>query len=653
MTKKMIQVRNVILAALIVEFLVILLGYVVVKTSVFSTLCSYVLIKNGIFIGIIFYISNLLEKNTVSVSEALNKDAQNAFIFGGIGLIKYDEHRNISWTSDLFKEMDINITGAKLLEWQPQISSLFEEDDVKVIDIKSRKYEVYNSVSTRLLYLKDVTDLTTLTKEYADQQLCVAYITVDNYDESIEHADEQKAASIQSTTRQTILDWAKENGIVLKRYKSDGYIAVFNERIYRKQVEQKFNILDIFKEKAEELGEVMTLSIGVGRDSKVLRELDELAFSALSLSYSRGGDQASIKSNTEDVRFFGGNTESLEKSSRIRARVIAQSLTGLIKQADNVVIMGHRQSDFDSFGASLAMLVLCRAYQKDANIIIDYDSLEEKTAVIANSLKDDERYKGVFISPSRIAEVNRSKTLLVIVDNHKASLAIESSAIDMIKNIVVIDHHRRGEEFIKLPILTYLEPSASSTVELLVELFDYQKVPICVTEREATIMYTGMLIDTNYFKTRVGTRTFQVAAKLRDMQANVGMAHQYLEDDYQTTLNKLSITQTAYQYGEGMLIAFGESEKTYSRTLLAKAGNELMAINGIKAVFTIAKIAKTEVAISARSSRDVNVQVIMEKLGGGGHFSMAACQLKDVEVTSAINMLEEAINEYLDERIVE
>lgn len=653
MTKKMMQIRTVLLAILVAEFLAILLSYALVKTSLLSVLCTYVLFKNSLCIGVIFYISNTLEKNTVSVSQALNTDAQNAFIFGGIGLIKYDENRNISWTSDLFREMDVRIVGTKLLEWQPQLSSLFEEDDVKLIDIHSRKYEVYNSVSSRLLYLKDVTDLTNITKEYDDQQLCVAYITVDNYDESIEHADEQKAASIQSTTRQTILDWAKENGIILKRYKSDGYIAVFNERIYRKQVELKFNILDIFKEKAEELGEVMTLSIGIGRDSKVLRELDELAFSALSLSYSRGGDQASIKSNNEDVRFFGGNTESLEKSSRIRARVIAQSLVGLIKQADNVLIMGHRQSDFDSFGASLATLAICRAYEKEANIIIDYDSLEEKTASVAKSLRQDERYKGVFLTPSRIAEVNRSKTLLIIVDNHKASLAIDKGVIESVKNVVIIDHHRRGEEFIKLPVLTYLEPAASSTVELLVELFDYQKVPICITEREATIMYTGMLIDTNYFKTRVGTRTFQVAAKLRDMQANVAMAHQYLEDDYQTTLDKLSITQTAYQYGEGILIAFGDEDKTYSRTLLAKVGNELMTISGIKAVFTIAKTSKTEVAISARSTKDINVQVIMEKLGGGGHFSMAACQLKDVEIKGAINMLEEAINAYLDERIVE
>ena len=613
-------------------------------------LATYIFIKNIIIFALIFYASSLINENNISVSEVLNDEAKNAFIFGGLGLIKYDKNRNISWTSDLFTEMKINIVGRKLLEWQPLLASLFEDDDIKVVDINSRKFEVYNSKESRMLYLKDVSDYIEISKEFEDQQICVAYITIDNYDESIEQADEQTAASIQSNSRQVILDWAKDNGVVLKRYKSDGYIAVFNERTYRKQVEDKFKILDIFKEQAEQLGQVMTLSIGIGRGSNILRELDELAFSALSLAYSRGGDQATVKSNDEPIRYFGGNSESYEKSNMIRARVIAQTLAGIIKKSDNVLIMGHKQSDFDSFGASIAMYAMCKAYGKKTYIIIDYDSLEEKTKTVATNLCDDERYRGVFISPLRAQELNMSNTLLVIVDNHKPSLAIDSNILDIVSNKVVIDHHRRGEEFIELPLLTYLEPAASSTVELIVELFEYQKEEICVTEREATIMYTGMLIDTNYFRTRVGTRTFQAAAKLKELQANVGEAYKYLEDDYDTTLTKLSITQTAYRYGEGILIAFGKLDKIYSRTLLAKAGNELLGISGVKAVFIVGKTGKEEISISARSTRDINVQLIMEKLGGGGHFSMAACQLDMEDVTRAINLLEEAVNMYLDER---
>ncbi len=648
MTVKMTRLRNGIVIVLLIEFVLALLGYIFISSKTSLVLATYIFIKNIIIFALIFYASSLINENNISVSEVLNDEAKNAFIFGGLGLIKYDKNRNISWTSDLFTEMKINIVGRKLLEWQPLLASLFEDDDIKVVDINSRKFEVYNSKESRMLYLKDVSDYIEISKEFEDQQICVAYITIDNYDESIEQADEQTAASIQSNSRQVILDWAKDNGVVLKRYKSDGYIAVFNERTYRKQVEDKFKILDIFKEQAEQLGQVMTLSIGIGRGSNILRELDELAFSALSLAYSRGGDQATVKSNDEPIRYFGGNSESYEKSNMIRARVIAQTLAGIIKKSDNVLIMGHKQSDFDSFGASIAMYAMCKAYGKKTYIIIDYDSLEEKTKTVATNLCDDERYRGVFISPLRAQELNMSNTLLVIVDNHKPSLAIDSNILDIVSNKVVIDHHRRGEEFVELPLLTYLEPAASSTVELIVELFEYQKEEICVTEREATIMYTGMLIDTNYFRTRVGTRTFQAAAKLKELQANVGEAYKYLEDDYDTTLTKLSIT--AYRYGEGILIAFGKLDKIYSRTLLAKAGNELLGISGVKAVFIVGKTGKEEISISARSTRDINVQLIMEKLGGGGHFSMAACQLDMEDVTRAINLLEEAVNMYLDER---
>ena len=634
---------------LVVESILILLLYFFVSKA-FLFFVLYVWIKNIIIYGFIVYLSSLASEANLSVSDALNDEAKNAFIFGGVGLIQYDENRNIIWLSDLFTELKLDIVGKKLLEWQPLLASLFEDDDIKVIDINSRKYEVYNSKENRMLYLKDVTDYVAISKEYLDQQIVVAYITIDNYEESIDQADEQTAAAIQSTSRQLIIDWANENGVILKRYKSDGFIAVFNERTYRKQVEDKFKILDQFKDQADKLGQVMTLSIGIGRGSNILRELEQMAFSALSLSYSRGGDQATVKSSDEPIRYFGGNSESYEKSNKVRARVIAQTLAGLIKQAENIFIMGHKQSDFDSFGASIGMYALAKTYEKEARIIIDNESLEEKTGAIVKKLQGQDKYKGVFISPARAYDFLHPNSLLICVDNHKPTLAIDDTLLDMIQNKVVIDHHRRGEEFIDLPLLTYLEPAASSTVELIVELFDYQKDPVIVSEEEATIMYTGMLIDTNYFKTRVGTRTFQAAAMLKELQADVSKAYKYLEDDYDTTLTKLSITQTAYRYGENILIAYGRQDKIYSRTLLAKAGNELLGISGIKGVFIVGRTAKEEISISARSTRDINVQLIMEKLGGGGHFSMAACQMKYEDITVVINLLEEAINEYLDER---
>ena len=441
-----------------------------------------------------------------------------------------------------------------------------------------------------------------------------------------------------------------DDNIILKRYKEDGYLAIFNERIYRKQVEVHFGILDEFKTKMEEIGAVMSLSMGIGRGSKVLRELDELAFSAISLSYSRGGDQVAVKTLDEEIRYFGGNSENSEKANRVRARVISQTLASLIKQSENVLVMGHKQSDLDSFGASLAIKKFVDAFEKQAYVILDESSLEEKTGNIARKLMKEDMYKGSIISPMKAMDLINEETLLICVDNHKPTLAISEEVIDKADKVVVIDHHRRGEDFMDSPILTYLEPAASSTVELIVELFEYQRVEIEVLPIEATVMYAGMLIDTNYFRTHVGSRTFQVASKLKEMQANVSKAYEILQDDYKTTLEKMNISANAYRFGNDALIAYGNEEDIHTRPLLAKVGNELLNISEIKAVFVVGRVDKDKIAISARSKTDINVQLIMEKLGGGGHFSMAACQVEEKSIKETINKLEEAIDQYLDER---
>lgn len=651
MTKKLIQLRTLMIAFIVLETIIILGSYLLLKKSSLFILSLYVIFKNILVLAGLFYISYHVEENALSVSDALNRDAKNAFLFGGIGLIQYDENRNIVWTSDLFKALDIHIVGVKLLEWQPHLVSLFDDEDIKVIDIKGRKYEAYNSQESKLIYLKDVTQFLNLKQDYNDGQVVMAYITIDNYEESLENADEPKSALIQSKTRQVIVDWAYSNGIVLRRIKSGSFIAIFNERTYRNQVENKFAILEHFKEVSNELDEVMTLSIGIGRNSRVLRELDDMATAALNLTFSRGGDQVAIKSGGEDkVLYFGGYSDVYEKSSKVKARVIAQSLAGLIKRADRIVIMGHKNSDLDSFGASIGVAKIANAYGKKTNIVIDFDSIEEKTKTIAYAVKSDIRYSGMIVSPLEAMDIVSRNTLLVIVDNHKPSLVISSLLLDKVKNKVIIDHHRRGEEFIEAPVLTYLEPAASSTVELLVELCEYQKVDLNFNELDATIMYAGMLVDTNYFKQRVGVRTFQSAAILKEWQANVNQAYEFLEDNYEDTLNKISLTANAYRYNDHILISRGEDDIEYTREMLAKCSNALLEISDIHAAFTIGYIGKNQIAVSARSVKKINVQMIMEDIGGGGHFSMAAAQFEDKTIVEIQDILEEAIGNYLDDR---
>ena len=650
MTRKLTQLRNLAILLLILEPIIIAVIYLFFPLVRIFSVLIYASIKNIILVVALIYLSYILDNNALSVADALDEDAKNSLIYGGIALLQYDDNRNITWVSDLFIATKVKIIGLKVLDWQPTLAGLFENEEVKLIDIKGKKFEAYNNEDTHMLYLKDVSEYISLQQDYEDQQICVAYITVDNFDETLENLNESTAAKVQSVARQTIIDWAVENGMIIRRYKTGGYVAVFNERIYRKQVENKFGILDSFKKKCLELDEVLTLSIGIGRGTRVLRELEELAASALQLTYSRGGDQVVIKSGKDNVRFFGGTTDVFEKSSKVRARVIAQSMAGIIKRSSNVFIMGHKFSDLDSLGASVAMARIVQAYNVRCNIILDFNSLEEKTANVAQIMVKDKRYDGLICSAVEAMERVGRDTLLIVVDNHKPSLAISNGLLETVKNKIIIDHHRRGEEFIDTPILTYLEPSASSTVELIVELYNYQNVDVEYNDLDATIMYAGILVDTNSFKQRVGVRTFQSAATLKELNADVVKAYELLEDSYEKTIEITNITKTAQPYREHILIAVCDNSYEVSSTSLAKSSNKLLEVSDVMASFSIGKISKNLTAISARSSRDINVQMIMEKMGGGGHFTMAACQIENKEPEEVSVLLKEAIDQYFLER---
>ena len=650
MSKTIYKFRNIVITLLLVEFIIVIAASSLTNSHSLFGLSIYIFIKNTIMIGILYMICRQFDQEQVDISSVLGDDVGNACVFGGIGLIMYDENRNIMWVSELFKELGMDLTGQKLLEWQPSLEVLFEEEDVKVIETRHKKFEVFNNANSRVLYLRDVTEYVDLKEAYTSEQTILGYLSIDNYEDTIASVDEQKVSIIQSTIRNSISNWACDYGIVLRRYKSDGYILIFDEDIYNSLIRDKFNILETIKSEADKLGVVMTLSIGLARKYGSLKDLEEMASAALNLAHSRGGDQVVIKSENEQVRFFGGNSESSSKNNKVRARVIARTLRGLIKSSDRVLVMGHKQSDLDSFGASLGVYKIAKSYNVPANIILDFNSIEDKTARAANSIKKLEEYQNVIISPARAMDMIKPTTLLIVVDNHKPSLAIDTRVIDVVKNTVVIDHHRRSEEFILSPVLTYMEPTSSSTVELITELFDYQETSVKLNEEEATIMYAGMLVDTNNFKTRVGVRTFQSATKLKEQGVNITKAYEYLEDDFDNVMARINIMQNSYRYKNNILIAYNKENSKVSPALLAKVGNELLGTSGIEAVFTVGNITADKVQISARSSKNVNVQVIMESLGGGGHFSMAASQLVNCTVGEAISKLETKINEYLEER---
>lgn len=636
--------------ALVAEVIAVFLIYAMLQDNMIL-LFAFIMTANNVLLGWgAFRALGQLEENSVTVSSVIGQEAKNAFLFGLVGMLMYDENHVILWQSDLFDELELDLVGLSLAEWQKDLEDHFDHDDILTIQVGQQQYEVYNNQDTRTLYLKDVTNFNELLVEYHDEQLVLGYLTVDNFDETIAAVDEQKGAIIQSAIRSTLVDWANEYGIILRRYRQENYILICNEVSYRKLVQSKFVILNRIREQAAQFNVLLGLSIGLARHEADLHAIDDAAYDAYNLALSRGGDQVVVKTDDEPIRYFGGNSETRTKTSRVRVRIIAESLAGLFKRASAVFIMGHAESDLDSLGASIALTQIVKSHHVPVYIVVNPDSMEAKTKRAYRLLIKSGKYDDVFVIPHRVNEFVKQGSLLVSVDNHRKSLSLAPSLVDIVDDVVIIDHHRRGEEFIEEPVLTYLEPAASSTVELITEFYDYQPSKIQLSELEATIMYAAMLVDTSNFKSRVGVRTFRVAATLKDMGADMMKATELLQDDYVFTLKKAEFIQSAERYNNAILIAAGKEEKDYSRVMLAKVGNDLLAIDETEAAFVIGRIDENTVAVSSRSTGKINVQVIMEKMGGGGHFTMAACQLQNKSVDEVKEMLIDKLNEYYHER---
>lgn len=635
---------------LVVEVVAAWLIYMMVQENLVLFFAALVTLNNVLIGWGLFAVLGQLENNTVSITDVLGQEAKNAILFGSVGILMYDENHVISWQSELFQEMDVHLVGRRLAEWQPTIEENFDSEEILTIFIDQAQFEVYNNQDSRTLYLKEVTNFNELLNDYHQQQVVFGYLSVDNFDETIASVDEQKGAIIQSSIRSTLVDWADQFNIILKRYRQENYLIICNEENYERLVQSKFVILNRIREQAAQFNVVLGLSIGLARHETNLASMDDAANDAFSLALSRGGDQVVVKSSDEPIRYFGGNSETKTKTSRVRVRIIAQTLGSLFKDAKAIFIMGHQESDLDSLGASIALMRIAKNYNAPVYIVVNPDSMEAKTKRAYRLLAKTQEYDNIFVIPQRVAELVRPHSLLVSVDNHRSSLSLAPGLVDLVDEIVVIDHHRRGEEFMRNPVLTYLEPAASSTVELITEFYDYQSQKIVLTELEATIMYAGMLVDTSDFKTRVGVRTFKVAAMLKEMGADMGKATELLQDDFAFTLKKAEFIQSAERYNNAVLIASGSDKNEYSRVMLAKVGNDLLSIDETEAAFVIGRTAANQISVSSRSKGNINVQVIMEKMGGGGHFSMAACQLADMHVDEVKALLIEKLDEYYQER---
>lgn len=642
-----VQIGILVLAEVVA---VVMLAIAKVTINIYM-LCLLLAINVVLIIWILYRFQNEKEIRDIDISRILGNDAKDALTFGEIGIITYDENYAITWINDFLSERKNSILGKKAAAWIPEINELFQGDvDVVLGRDEEYIYEITRKDNAQVLYVRDVTQFQTLKNHYHQESIVCGLLQLDNYMEIQQYEDEAKMAEINTNLRQPVLDWAKKYGMFVRRLRSDRFLVLLDEQIFADIMRDRFSILNEIRSAAEEIDVSITLSMSYARGTTDYRLLDQMVNDLLELAQSRGGDQVAVKKYGENVKYFGGNSEAKEKRSKVRVRVMAQAIKEAIIEANRVFIVGHREMDFDCMGAALAVSRLCSAYEVDSYIVSKSGGIEMQLQEAMDHFSDKLLERHVFVGDEEAAHMMKENDLVIVVDHNSPDQCGAPQVLEKATKVMVIDHHRRGEQFVDNPLLVYIESSASSVCELITEFFPYQSNKVTLSEEEATLMYLGILVDTNRFKMRTGSRTFEAAAYLRKIGVDPIAAENLLKENFDDFEEQTHILKFATRYQNNMIIASVRDGRLFNRTLLSKVADSLLNIKGIEASFVVANTAEGVVNVSSRSKGVINVQVIMERMHGGGHFSAAALQRNDASVIEIDAELKSVIDTYLNEQ---
>jgi c-di-AMP phosphodiesterase-like protein len=550
------------------------------------------------------------------------------------------------YPSTVITKSEFNSTvGVDLKRFSPE-----EYDSIRYIEAAGRFFKVvpvymkHDDGDAAMLYWIDVTDFEELKTRYRDEKKCFAHIQVDNYDELLSNSPDDKRSLIAAGIEKAIRQWEAGMDASIVRYYTSKYFVVFESRHYERLVKEKFSILDEARLIETDADFPVSLSIGVGVGGNTPARTDEYSTFALDLALGRGGDQAVVKRG-DIVDYYGGTLDVIEKRNKGKSRVMAHALRRLIDQSSKVIIMGHKYPDIDSFASAVGVARIVMNRGKDAYIVIN--EVNESLSGFFNAATASKEY--VFISSDDALEEADRNALLVVVDTNRPSLTEAPALFGKTEKSVVFDHHRKTEEYIENATLTYMEPSASSTSELVTEIMQYMADKKSILRLEAEMLLGGVIVDTNSFSVKTGTRTFEAASWLRRNGAETSIVRQFLQDNIDDFKKRAGIIMNAQFMEGGIAISINRDKGANAPIINAQAADELLDIKGTKASFVIGE-GKAEVIISARSLGEINVQAIMEKLGGGGHLTMAAAQIRETTIEGTLDRLKAAINEVLPPR---
>lgn len=497
------------------------------------------------------------------------------------------------------------------------------------------------------LYLYDETALKIALRENDNQSLAIGLIYLDNYEEALESVDEVRRSLLTALIDRKVNKYVASLDGITKKIEKDKYMVILRKESVMHMEETRFDLLEDVK--TVNIGNEMavTLSIGIGLDGLTYAQNYEFSRTAIDLALGRGGDQAVVKTS-DSITYYGGKSQQVEKNTRVKARVKAHALNEIISTKDKVIIMGHRLADADSFGAAVGVYRIAKALSRRAYIVLN--DVTTSVQPVVDLFRGNSDYdEDMIISSARAVEEAESNTVLVVVDVNKPSITECPELLRLCKSIVVLDHHRQGAETIENATLSYVEPYASSTCEMVAEILQYIKDGIKPKADEADAMYSGIIIDTNNFMSKTGVRTFEAAAYLRRNGADVTRVRKLFREDVLEYKTKADAVSQAEIHRGHYAISVCSSEGISSPTVIgAQAANELLNIKGVKASFILTDF-QGKIYVSARSIDEVNVQVIMERLGGGGHMNIAGAQIEDASIPEAVKLIKDTLNKMIEE----
>lgn len=618
----------------------------------FATLALFIIV-NVLFIWVILVrLSKIRKKSDLKAAELIGNDVQEAYKFGMIGLVVVDENDIVLWTNDLFQERQIDLLDINITEWQPKLRELNEAspDVVVKIEVNSRNYDVKFLSDAGLYIFKDMTEYESIFEYSREQAPVLGIVMLDNYSDVAGNLDD--ANDVISKVKNLIFDYAKEYGVLLRRYRNDAYFALCNYSSLTRMKNDRFSLLEKVRELGAKEETPPTLSIGLAHDFPDVIKLNEMAGNAIDIAMSRGGDQVVVSKYGDELMFFGGKSEAQEKRNKVKVRVMADSVLSLIKNSSNVIIMGHTAMDMDALGACLGMRAICEYCNKSSHIVYDPKLLERKAKFALTGAFSREELARITITPSDSVDKVRSNTLVIVCDVHRPSLTMAPKLLEKATKVMVIDHHRRAEEFIESPVFSYVEPSASSTCELVTELIRYSSANprIDIPPTYATLMLSGIFLDTTYFKSKnTGIRTFEASMVLKEYGADNSVADDYLKDEFEEYSLVTKIISTLKTPHYGVVYCVAEEGELIEQATLAKVANQCLQMKGVNAAFVIGNTDEKETRLSARSDGTINVQMLAEKMFGGGHFTAAGVSFKNQTIKKAEEKLLEVLNEYLND----